>query len=133
VAPGDWVVYPDVVGPFGPSGAAKEGVMTTMSAVANAFDPSVTPATGDLWQASTDPSVLDKLSPVVIGPGQTGTIQVTVTPSGSSGTVQSGALYIDVEDLFQFQVNADVVNLLTGNPEPNGSEVAAIPYSYTIK
>ncbi len=133
VAPGAWDVAPDVVGPFGASGVPNENATTGMTATADAFDPTVSSSTGDLWQASINPSVLSGLSPVVIGPGQTGTITVTITPTGSSGTRNSGTLYIDAEDLFQFQVNTNVVNLNTGNPEPNGSEVAALPYSYTIK
>ncbi len=133
VAPGAWDVAPDVVGPFGASGVPNENATTGMTATANAFDPSVSSSTGDLWQASVNPSVLTGLSPVVIGPGQTGTVTVTITPTGSSGARNSGTLYIDAEDLFQFQVNTNVVNLNTGNPEPNGSEVAALPYSYTIK
>lgn len=133
VAPGAWDVAPDVVGPFGASGVPNENATTGMTATANAFDPAVSSSTGDLWQASVNPSVLNGLAPVVIGPGQTGTITVTITPTGSSGSQKSGTLYIDAEDLFQFQVNTNVVNLNTGNPEPNGSEVAALPYSYTIK
>jgi hypothetical protein len=133
VAPGAWDVAPDVTGPFGPDSVPNENATTGMTATANAFDPAVTSSTGDMWQASVDSSVLNGLSPVVIGPGQTGTITVTITPSGPSGSRNTGTLYIDAEDLFQFQVNTNVVNLNTGNPEPNGSEVAAIPYSYTTK
>ncbi len=133
VAPGAWDVAPDVVGPFGATGVPTENATTAMTATTNAFDPAVLSSTGDLWQASVNPSVLSSLSPVVIGPGQTGTITVTITPTGASGTQTSGTLYIDAEDLFQFQVNTNIVNLNTGLPEPNGSEVAAIPYSYTIR
>jgi len=115
-------VIPDVVGPFGATGAPTEQATATMSAIANAFDPSVSSSTGDLWQASVDSSVLAGLSPVVIGPGRTGTITVTITPTGPAGRHASGTLYVDVEDLFLFQVS----------PEPNGSETAAIPYSYTV-
>jgi hypothetical protein len=133
VAAGAWDVAPDVVGPFGAMGVPNENATTGMTTTSNAFDPAVTSSTGDMWQGSVNPSALSGLSPVVIGPGQTGTITVTITPSGSSGSQNSGTLYVDAEDLFQFQVNTNVVNLNTGNPEPNGSEVAAIPYRYTVK
>jgi len=133
VAPGAWDVAPDVTGPFGATGVPNENATTGMTTTSNAFDPAVTSSTGDMWQASVNPSVLTGLSPVVIGPGQTGTITVTINPSGPTGTHNSGTLHIDAEDLFQFQVNTNVVNLNTGNPEPNGSEVAAIPYSYTTR
>lgn len=58
---------------------------------------------------------------------------MTITPHGAASSHNSGTLYIDAEDLFQFQVNANVINLSTGNPLPNGSEVAAIPYSYSVR
>jgi subtilisin family serine protease len=131
VAPGAWTVAPDVVGPFGATAAPNENATTTMTATANAFDPAVSSSTGDLWQASVDPSVLTGLSPVVIGPGQTGTITVTITPNGRAGSQVNGTLYIDVEDLFLFQVNSSIVNGNSGLPEPNGSEAVAIPYKYT--
>ncbi len=133
VAPGAWDVAPDVVGPFGATGVANENVTTAMTTTSNAFDSAVSSSTGDLWQASVNPSLLNGLSPVVIGPGQTGTITVTITPNGPAGSQTSGTLYVDAEDLFLFQVNANVINLSTGNPYPNGSEAAAIPYSYKVK
>lgn len=133
VASGAWDVAPDVVGPFSPDGVANENVTTGMTTTSDAFDSDVHSSTGDMWQGSVDPSALTGLSPVVIGPGQTRTITVTITPSGPAGSHNSGTLYIDSEDLFQFQVNANVVNLSTGNPLPNGSEVAAIPYRYTVR
>jgi Subtilase family len=132
VAPGAWTIAPDVVGTFGATPAPTENVTTAMTATANAFDPAVSSSTGDMWQASVDPSVLTGLSPVVIGPHQSGTITVTITPQGSAGSHQSGTLYIDVEDLFLFQINPSIVNVNTGLPQPNGSEAAAIPYSYTV-
>jgi hypothetical protein len=132
VAPGAWTVAPDVVGTFGTTPATAESVTTAVTATANAFDPAVSSSTGDMWQASVDPSALTGLSPVVIGPHQSGTITVTITPQGSAGSHQSGTLYIDVEDLFLFQVNSSIVNGNSGLPEPNGSEAVAIPYSYTV-
>jgi hypothetical protein len=132
VAPGAWTVTPDVVGRFGSTPAPMENVTTAMTATANAFDPAVSSSTGDMWQASVNPSALTGLSPVVIGPHQTGTITVTITPQGRHGSQQGGTLYIDVEDLFLFQVNSSIVNVNAGLPEPNGSEAVAIPYSYTV-
>src|SRR6185437_5167235 len=38
--------------------------------------------------------------PITLNPGQTGTIVVTITPSGASGTVVNGTLYIDDFDFF---------------------------------
>jgi Peptidase inhibitor I9 len=123
LAPGMWSIAPTVVGPFGPTGAPSEPVHTTMSVAAAPFDPAVDSQTGDLWSVSTDPSQLDGFSPVIVGPGQTGTIPVTITPSGPSGSQVSGTLYLDDSNEAGFQ----------GYFAPNGSDVAAIPYRYTVK
>ena len=123
VAQGVWDISPTVVGPFGATGAPSEPVQTTMNVATAPFDPAVSSQTGDLWLASTDPPQLSGLSPVVVGPGQTGTIPVTITPSGPSGTQVSGTLYIDDASQLGFQ----------GYFGFNGNDVAAIPYSYTVK
>jgi hypothetical protein len=91
-----------------------------MMAQSKAFDPAVTSDTSDIWLASTNASV--SFSPIVINPGQTATINVTITPSGASGTVVAGALYVD--------------DFLSGVPpygNISGDELAAIPYTYTIQ
>ena len=55
--------------------------------------------------------------PITLNPGQTGTITVTITPSGAPGTVVNGTLYIDDFDFFTV----------------DGDELVALPYTYTIK
>jgi hypothetical protein len=55
--------------------------------------------------------------PITLNPGQTGTITVTITPSGDPGTVVRGTLYIDNFDFFT----------------DGGDELVALPYTYTIK
>jgi hypothetical protein len=64
--------------------------------------------------ADTPPA---QTGPLTLNPGQTGTIIVTITPSGTSGSVVHGTLYIDD---FDFLTTA-------------GDELVALPYSYTIK
>ncbi|MBV9605820.1 MAG: protease inhibitor I9 family protein [Solirubrobacterales bacterium] len=123
LAQGLWDIAPTTPGPFGPTGAPSEPVHTTMSIAAEPFDSAVSSQTGDLWQASIDPSQLQGFSPVIVGPGQTGTIPVTITPSGPSGSQVSGTLYVDDADPF---VEQNFTNF-------SGGEVAAIPYSYTVK
>ncbi len=123
VAQGVWDIAPTVVGPFGATAAPSEPVQTTMNVATAPFDPAVSSQTGDLWLASTDPSQLSGLSPVVVGPGQTGKIPVTITPSAPSGTRVSGTLYIDDASQLGFQ----------GYFGFDGNDVAAIPYSYTVK
>jgi hypothetical protein len=122
ISQGLWDIAPDVVGAFGPAPVPNEPVTTSMSVTTQPFDPAVSASTGDMWLASVDPTVLGSLSPVIIGPGQTGTIPVTITPKGPAGATVSGTLYVDTEDLLVF------ANFLS----PNGSQVAAIPYRYTI-
>jgi hypothetical protein len=118
VTSGIWAVVTDECGPFpapAPAGTASVSVTARMKA----FDPAVTSAPGDLWEASVNPNAQFGL--FVIQPGQTATIPVTITPSGAAGTVVSGNLYVDVLD---------------GNVPPygqtGGDELAALPYTYTI-
>jgi len=123
IAQGQWDVAPDVTGAYGPTGAPTEPVTTAITASSAAFDPTVSSPTGDLWLASTDPTALQSLSPTITGPGQTATIPVTITPKGPSGTKVSGTLYVDDTSSVLFQ----------GIYSPNGDQIVAIPYSYTVK
>jgi hypothetical protein len=91
-----------------------------MTAHTKGFDPAVTSSTGDVWLASTNPATT--FSPLVLNPGQTGTINVTITPSGASGTQITGTLYVD-----------DFVSGVPPYGQLGGDELAAFPYSYTIK
>jgi subtilisin family serine protease len=116
-------IVPNVTGAFGSTGATPEPVTTSMSVVTAPFDPAVSSPTGDLWQASTNPDALQSESPVIVGPGRSATIPVTITPAGAHGTKVSGTLYVDDENDTQ----------LNGIVGPDGNQVAAIPYSYTIK
>jgi len=120
VTAGEWDIAPDTVGPFGGTGASSETVDTTLTAVTQAFDPAVTSDTGDLWQAAIGGPLT--VSPVVVQPGHSADIPVTIAPSGTPGTHVSGWLYLDDDSLFS----------LYGGLAPNGNTVAAIPYSYTI-
>jgi hypothetical protein len=70
----------------------------------------------------------EALEPVVVGPGQTTTIPVTITPEGSAGSVVSGTLYVD--DLTSI-AGAATWNTLANNVN-QGSDLAALPYEYKI-
>jgi hypothetical protein len=98
-----------------------------MTATTAAFDPAVSSPTGDLWLGSVDAS--NGFSPYVVNPGQSVTIPVTITPEGASGTAVTGTLYLDDSSVVPSIVTFD--DLFTNGPE--GSEVAAFSYSYTIK
>lgn len=101
-------------------GPAPPGTATiSASATTKAFDPAVTSPTGDLWQLSTNPSA--SFTPVEIDPGQTATINVTITPNAAPGTVVSGNLYVD-----------DYASGVPPYGQLTGDELAAIPYEYTI-
>jgi Subtilase family len=122
VEQGLWFAAPSEIGPY--AGPAPAGfVNMTMTATTKEFDPAVTTAQGDIWTASVQGlSVFGTFAPVTINPGQTSVINVTITPSGASGTVVRGTLYVD-----------DVVGSLPPYGTTTGNELAAIPYSYTIK
>jgi hypothetical protein len=123
VTNGIWDAAPTECGPY-PAAAPAGTATVSMTAQIQPFDPAVTSAPGDMWTAAVDgPSVLSSFTPVVIEPGASATINVTITPSGSSGTVVTGNLYVDTSS--------------TGLPtavysQLAGDELAAIPYEYTV-
>ena len=127
IADGDWTITPFLEGPTGKKAAAAVTATTSMTATTAPFDPTVSSPTGDLWLGSVNAS--NTFTPTVVNPGQSVTIPVTITPAGTSGTVVTGTLYLDDSSV--------VPNIVTFNDlsinGPEGSEVAAFPYSYTIK
>ena len=118
ISQGVWSVIPTEVGPFSAAGPT-ETVDTAAAVRTRDFDPSITSSTGDLWLASVDPSAT--LDTVTVAPGQTETIPIKITASGAPRTV-TGTLYVDDANLLDFNQY----------PVPNGNEVAALPYSYTV-
>jgi subtilase family protein len=119
VQPGNWVANPDQFGPY-PHGAPQGRVTVTMRALAKAFDPTVRASTGDFWLASRN---LDTpFEPVVIAPGKTGHLTVTIRPAGQPGTVVRGYLYVD-----------DYLSSIPPFDQTAADELVAIPYAYTIK
>jgi hypothetical protein len=121
VTQGLWYANPTEIGPY--SAPATAGFANaTLVAVTKQFDAAVTSAPGDLWLAAVDPSVLNTFAPVTINPGESMVINVQITPTGPSGSVVSGNLYID-----------DYFGLLPVYGEFSGNEVTAIPYQYTVK
>jgi hypothetical protein len=120
VEPGVWAATVGEFGPYGPGGATPGFFNMSFTATMKEFDPAVTSDTNDLWLEALNPA--EPFSPITINPGQTATIDVTITPAGASGTVVSGNLYVDTF-------------LATVPPydETSGDETAALPYTYTIK
>jgi hypothetical protein len=124
---GTWSVTPFLVGPTGSKPAKNVTATVSMTATTAAFDPAVSAPTGDLWLGSTDATA--GVTPYVVNPGQSVTIPVTITPQGSPGTTVSGTIYV-ADSSF---ISGSVTYNLLGGTFPEGSDVAAFPYSYTIK
>ena len=115
---GFWGVAPTECGPY-PGPAPAGTASSTMSVVAKQFDMSVTSATGDLELAAINPAA--SATPVVINPGQSATVNVTITPSAAPGTVVTGTLYVD-----------DILNNIPPYGQFAVDELSGIPYSYTV-
>jgi hypothetical protein len=121
VQQGVWFGFPSEFGPY--SGPAAAGLVNmTLTATTKAFDSTITTAGGDLWLTALDPNTLSTFNAVLVDPGQSVTIPVTVTPAGASGTVVSGTIYVDT-----------LVNGVPPYGQLTGDEVAAFPYRYTIR
>jgi hypothetical protein len=127
IADGDWTITPFLVGPTGRRPATSVTASTSMTATTAPFDQAVSsPTTGDLWLGSVN--VSNAFTPIVVGPGQSVTIPVTITPKGALGSTVTGTLYLDDSSIVPANVS---FNALSTNG-PVGSEVAAFSYSYTI-
>lgn len=106
-----------------PSELQKNGYTTgtlkslTMSATARKFDSTIlSTSTGDFWESLVTGSV--GWAPLVLQPGKSVTLKLTIKPSGKKGSVVRGTLFVDT-------ATDGYLNL-------SGSEVAAIGYTYTI-
>jgi hypothetical protein len=119
VSQGLWFAAPSQVGPYAAGATRSATVSSSMTAVTQQFDTSASPANGDFWRfavSSLAPRASFNL--FAVNPGQTRTIDLTVTPSAARGTVVHGTLYIDdFVDSEQFL---------------SGSQLAALPYAYTV-
>ena len=127
VPAGSWYVTPFLTGPFEATAAKNVTANVSLNAITTAFDNTVSSPTGDMWLSSLNASA--GFTPYVVNPGQSVTIPVTITPSGAAGSTVSGTLYLDDSSVPPGGVT---YNEIPGQ-WPVGSEVAAFPYSYTIK
>jgi hypothetical protein len=122
LTPGLWGSAPTECGPF--TKAAGSGKATDTATVKGlAFDKTMTPATGDLQQLALGAAAFTKVDAdiVEVAPGASITVNVVVKPAGPAGTVVKGTLYLD-----------DVATALAPGGLSTSSEVAALPYAYTI-
>src|SRR5262249_17341956 len=81
VTPGPWQANAALIGPFPPSGIPPSTADFVTVGHCRAFDPTITSTTGDIWLSSVQPSP-PPFTPLLLRPGQTGTITVTITPTG---------------------------------------------------
>ena len=94
---------PAEIGPF--SSPAPPGTATVSASVhGNGFDTTASPSTGDVVKLVAGTG----FSPLDLQPGQSGTMTVTFTPSGSSGTVVTG--FLDVDTFNSHSSSGDQVN-----------------------
>ena len=122
VTAGYWAAAPTECGPYpAPAPAGTDTINVT--AETKGFDTSVAPSTGDLfYDFAVDPSALGSFQPVVVDPGESAVIDVTITPSGASGTLVNGTLYLDA-----------AIAGVSPYGQVSGDELAGLPYSYRIK
>jgi hypothetical protein len=79
-----------------------------------AFDPSVSSSTGNIWSALE--GLTDTYDPLVLQPGESGDITVSIAPAGRRGAFVSGFLAVET---FNF-------NTISSD------QIAAVPYSYVV-
>ena len=118
VSAGVWYAEPSECGPY-PAAAPAATATDALVAQTKAFDSTVTSTTGDFWPAAVGSTAT--FSPVTIAPGQTARVNVTITPTGAPGSVVQGTLYVD-----------DLTDAVPPYAQLSGSELAAIPYQYSI-
>ena len=110
VAPGFFFGLPDATGPFTAPTAGKVNLAAVAST--SPFDSAVSASSGDIWAQSVDPNA--PYTPLHLGPGRTGTIRLTITPTAPKGKVVRGFIGVDT-----FNLGTDA-----------GDELINIPYSY---
>ena len=122
VTSGLWQPGPTECGPY-PTAAKPAKATNTVTVTSLAFDRAMTVQTGDLQQLANGAGAYAKVNMdiVEVKPGASITVDVTIRPSGTVGTVVSGTLYLD-----------DVATSLPPDGDVTASEVSALPYSYTI-
>lgn len=132
VARGFWGTFVQQIGPFTDAGAPAGTSTLTATAVTQPLDPAVTSAAGDPYapgftgQAPTG-------TPVTVAPGASGGIKVTITPTGKSGTVVHGVIYLVTSALNSTDTVGGAIAGELGAVDTSGDVLAAVPYTYTVK
>lgn len=111
---GFWYLIPSAVGPYPSTGVVPVGVNFGATVRMLPFDAATAANSGDIWADLVLGT--NTFNPLVLQPGQSGTIKLTITPSGTPGTTVNGYLFVDTYN--------GVVS--------TGDELVRQPYSYTI-
>ena len=92
-------------------------------------DTDITSDTGDLWQFYLGASSSLDYDPLVLAPGASGTINLTITPSQAVGKGVSGEIYLDTTQFIPPGCDAaSCAFFTTGSTD----ELAAVPYAYAV-
>ena len=132
VARGFWGTFVQQIGPFTDAGAPAGTTTLSATAFTQPLDPTVTSAAGDPYapgftgQAPTG-------TPVVVNPGASAGLKVTIVPSGKSGKVVHGVIYLVTSALNSTGTIDGAIAGELGAVDTSGDVLAAVPYTYTIK
>jgi Subtilase family len=121
VGPGFWLMNPSEIGPYGSGGAPAATAATSLTAITQEFDPTITSSTGDAWTAFNGLS--GSFSPAYVPVGDSANVTLTLRPTAKVGSVASGIVYVDDY----------VLGSNYGAALPDGDQLVAIPYRYTVK
>jgi Subtilase family len=112
----EWISVPSEIGPYGATGAPTASISTSAFVLMKPFDAAVSADSGDFWADFVLNT--NTFNPLVLAPGETGTIQVTITPDPTmSGKTVTGFIYVDTFSPVVF----------------TGDEVVSLPYRYKVK
>lgn len=112
---GAWIEVPSLIGPYGPAGAPTEPVTMTAYALMQPFDTTISADSGDIWADLTLGT--QTYNPLVVAPGEGGTITLTITPDSSQvGKTIRGYVYVDTFNAYA----------------ATGDEVVRLPYTYSV-
>ena len=120
---GFWATYVQEIGPFGDAGAAAGSSTLTAVATTKDFDRAVTSSTGDPYLASVDLSAGTGTA-LVIAPGASKALTVTLDPTAPRGTRVDGVLHL--------LSAANVGGVVSALFNESGDIYASIPYCYTV-
>lgn len=110
-----WFSIPSEIGPYGPNGAPTASISSSAYVLMKPFDAAASADSGDIWADLVLNT--NTFNPLVLAPGASGTINVTITPDSTMiGKTVKGFIFVDT---FNFVVTT-------------GDEVVRLPYSYTV-